>query len=93
MISFLIFIFQLKNKHAGDTLPPGDIVFSFAVHSRIECSLKCIQKRTCIGYNYRPESTKYAENCQLSNKTQENGSGGNGEWTFYQGVKAVSKKE
>ncbi len=65
---------------------------SYAVHSKIECSLKCLQKGTCIGYNYRPESTKYAENCQLSNKMQGRECIGDGEWTFYQDVKAVSKK-
>ncbi len=74
-------------------MPPGDIVSSYAVHARIECSLKCIQKGTCIGYNYRPESTMYAENSQLSNKTQERGSSEDREWTFYQDVKAVSKKD
>jgi hypothetical protein len=35
----------------------------------------------------------YAENSQLSNKTQERGSSEDREWTFYQDVKAVSKKD
>ena len=74
-------------------MPPGDIISSYAVHAKIECSLKCLQKETCIGYNYRPESNKYAENCQLSDKTQERESGGDGEWTFYQDVKVVSIKD
>ena len=66
---------------------------SYAVYSKIECSLKCLLEGTCIAYNYRPESTKYAENCQLNNKAQERESSGDGEWTFYQDVKAVSKKD
>ena len=74
-----------------DALPPGDIIASYAVHSIIECSFKCLEKGTCIGYNYRPKSTKYAENCQLSNKTQERETSGNGNWTLYQDVDAVSE--
>ena len=76
-------IFNIFLTKTREALPPGDILASYTVHSKTECSLKCLQKGTCIGYNYRPESTKYAENCQLRNKTQEGKKGIDGEWTFW----------
>ena len=54
----------------GDTLPEEDIISSHAVHFKVECSLKCLQSSTCVGYNYRAKSNRYAVNCQLSNKTR-----------------------
>ena len=83
----VLFLFFSKK---ADALSPEDIVSSYAVHSEIECSFKCLQKGTCIGYNYRPKSTNYAENCQLSNKTHKEETSGNGEWTFYQDLEEVS---
>jgi hypothetical protein len=76
----------------GDTLPPDDIISSHAVHFQVECSLRCLQKSTCSGYNYRTKSNKYAVNCQLSNKAPEREAERNGEWTFYQDLETVSKK-
>jgi hypothetical protein len=74
-------------------LPPEEIISSHAVHSKVECSLKCLQKSTCVGYNYKPESNEYAVNCQLSNKTQERESDQSEEWTFYQDLETVSNCE
>ena len=67
------------------SFPPKDILSSHAVHSKSECSWRCLQKSTCVGHNYRVKSNKYAENCQLSNKTQDRDNNKNGgDWTFYQ---------
>ena len=71
-------------------MAPEDIISSHVVHSKVECSLWCLQKSTCVAYNYRPNSNKYAINCQLSNKTEQIESRGSGEWTLYQNVKTVS---
>jgi hypothetical protein len=46
-----------------------------------------------VAYNYRPNSNKYAVNCQLSNKTQidqRKEDHTSGEWSFYENVKTVS---
>ena len=78
----------------GDTLPEGDIISSHAVHSQVECSLICLQKSTCVGYNYRPtEPNKYVVNCQLTDKTRGRDHEGNakGKWRFYQTLKLVGK--
>ena len=73
-------------------MPSGDIISTHAVHSEMDCSFKCFRTETCVAYNYRPTSSKYEVNCQLSNKThQAIEISANGEWTFYQEVKpAVS---
>ena len=76
--------------NSGGSLTSEDAISSHTVHSKIECSLKCLQKSTCVGYNYRSKSNKYAVNCQLGNKPQERG--GSGEWTFYQDLETVSRK-
>jgi hypothetical protein len=81
---------MIWNSTLGASLAPEDIISSHAVHSKIECSLWCLQKSTCVAYNYRPNSNKYAVNCQLSNKTQRKEDHGSGEWSFYQSVKSVS---
>lgn len=81
-------------KNVGESLPEGDTISSCAVNSEVECSFQCLQTSTCIGYNYRPKSKNYAENCQLSSKTQdayltvdaiEN-------WEFYQDSQMARKK-
>ena len=76
-------------------MPEEDIISSYAVNSKVECSLKCLQTTTCVAYNHRSKSNKYAVNCQLSNKTRERdqGNGAKGEWAFYQGLKEVRKKD
>ena len=73
-------------------LAKEDVISSYAVHSKVECSLKCLQTSPCFGYNYRSKSNKYAVNCQLSKKTQDKGkyrTGAKGEWTFYQDLQMV----
>ena len=77
----------------GDTLPEQDVISSHAAHSQVECSLICLQTTTCVGYNYRTKSSKYALNCQLSNKTRTRGQQGNaeGKWMFYEGLPMVRK--
>ena len=81
------------SKKIGESLPPNEIISSHTVHSKVECSLRCLQKSICVGYNYRHKSNKYAVNCQLSNKNQELGeSDESGEWTFYQDLETVSNE-
>ena len=74
----------------GDTLPSRDIISTHAVYSEMDCSFKCLVTETCVAYNYRPTSSKYEMNCQLSNKKrQATEIKTNGEWTFYQDVEAT----
>ena len=79
---------------SGSSLHSDDILSNHTVHAKTECSLMCLQKSKCVGFNYRTKSNKYAVNCQLSNKKRDNGEIENtGEWKFYQDVRAnVSKK-
>ena len=78
-------------------MPPDEIVSNHTVYSETECSMRCVPKSTCVGFNYRAKRIEYVVNCQLSNKThgKENGKGGeNGEWIFYKVMqKTVSKEE
>lgn len=76
----------------GASLPLEDIIASHAVYSQVECSLKCLRKTACVGYNFKPHA-KNTENCQISkHKALKRGSEHLGEWTFYQDLeKAVSK--
>ena len=86
VISFPIFI-----KNTGDTLPEEDIISSYAVHSKIECSFQCLQASTCVGYNYRPKSNRYVVNCQLSSRIRgkDEQTIPKGNWEFYQDWKTV----
>ena len=79
----------------GDKLLEAEIIFSCAVHSKVECSLKCLETSTCAGYNYRSKSNKYAINYQLSNKTRERdqGNGAKGEWKFYEVLETVRRND
>ena len=72
-----------------------DIISSHAVHSKVECFLKCLHLSTCVGYNYRPKSNRYAVNCQLSNKTRtrDQGASAKGDWTFFKDLKKVREKD
>ena len=90
----LLYFFYVFLK-TGVSLPPEDIISNLSVHDEAECSFRCIQESTCMGYNYRPAMNSYAVNCQLSNKTQVSKRGGEredgrGEWTFYQDPETVS---
>ena len=67
LLYYVIPLFFIKTGHA---LTEEDILNSHAVHSKAECSLKCLQTSTCVSYNYRSNSNKYDVNCQLSNKTR-----------------------
>ena len=77
----------------GDILPQEDTISSYALYSKVECSLKCLQTSTCVGYNYMKNSNLRDINCQLSSKAQKTKkkSSGNAKWTFYQVVEIVSK--
>ena len=77
----------------GGLLPKEDIISSHAVHSHVECSHRCLQASTCVGFNYRPMSNKYAVNCQLSKKIKpiDQETGAKGEWTFYKDLETVRK--
>jgi hypothetical protein len=62
-----------------------DIISSHVVRSDIECSMKCLEEQSCVGYNYRTTPQKI--NCQISrNTTIERDAENlvNGEWIFYQ---------
>ena len=74
-------------------MPEEDIISSHSVHSQVECSLKCLETSTCVGYNYRPKSIKYAVNCQVSSKTEarDQVTGAEGEWIFYIDLEQVRK--
>ena len=71
-----------------------DIISSHIVDSEIECSLKCLDEQTCVGYNYRTESKKNEINCQLgSNSSLERDieSVRNGEWVFSQDLDTLPR--
>ena len=67
-------------------MPLDANISNHTVYSEVECSLRCLQQSTCVGFNYRPKSSNYAINCQLSSKAQEKKDAENGEWTFFQKV-------
>ena len=73
-------------------MPDEDIISSYAVHSKIECSFQCLQASRCVGYNYRPKSNRYAVNCQLSSKIRgkDEQTVAKGNWEFYQDLETVS---
>ena len=79
--------------NTGDSLSQEDTISSHAVHSKVECSLKCLQTTTCVGYNYRSETNKYAVNCQLSNKARESDKESNAKekWNFYRALEVVRR--
>ena len=79
-----------KVKDYGESLPPEYIMFNYAVHSKLECSLRCLQKSKCLAYNYRPKSDKFTNNCQLCNRTQGKKNHGSEEWSFYVNLKPES---
>ena len=87
---------MLNDDHfvtSGSPLDPDDIISNHTVHSQNECSLMCLQKSTCVGFNYRAaKSNKYLINCQLSNKTQAKKNverEETGEWKFYQDMRTT----
>lgn len=79
----------------GHLLSLDEIISNHTVHSKTECSMRCVPKSTCVGFNYKTGSKNYVVNCQLSGKThqRENGkSDENREWMFYEVVrKTVSE--
>ena len=78
-------------KKIGSSFVSKDIISSHNVHSKLECSMRCLKESKCVGYNWRKtKSNKYAVNCQLSNKTKESESSESGEWMFYQDTNNVS---
>ena len=69
-----------------------DIISSHIVHSDIECSLKCLEEQSCVGYNYRATPKKI--NCQISrmrNTTLEGDTETlvDGEWMFFQDLETL----
>ncbi|XP_028391165.1 uncharacterized protein LOC114516016 [Dendronephthya gigantea] len=87
---------KVNGYYGGESLPPEHIIARHAVYSQVECSLKCLQATDCVGYNYRLNAKKYAENCQISKyKTVKSGSEYHkiGEWTFYQDLGKTLEKE
>ena len=69
-----------------------DIVSSHSVYSKFECSLKCLEEQTCVGYNYRSKSKKHEINCQISHNTtleRDTEIVAYGEWTFYQDLETL----
>ncbi|CAB3983338.1 Hypothetical predicted protein [Paramuricea clavata] len=41
---------------ARDSVAPDDIIASHIVDSEVDCSLKCVEEQSCVGYNYREKS-------------------------------------
>ena len=73
----------------GPSLYPHDIISNHTANSPTECSLRCLEKSTCVGFNYKTKSNRYVINCQVGSKTKEKNIKKNetkGEWTFYQDV-------
>ena len=88
-------IFVHYSIKTDETLSEDVIISSHAVQSDVECSMKCLEKSpTCVGYNDRSKSNRYAVNCQLSNKTREKdqATGANKKWAFYQNLEEVRIK-
>lgn len=86
---------KLSYTNAGDSLAYEDIISSHIVHSKVECSLKCLQEPYCVGYNYKRTHYTNKTNCQVSqNKvgTAENKLK-NGMWVFYQDLETLIVSE
>lgn len=71
-------------------MAPDDIIASHIVDSEVDCSLKCVEEQSCVGYNYREKSYNDVPNCQISNKIRGIDAE-HGEWTFYLLMESVSK--
>ena len=66
---------------------PDHIISNHTVCTQMDCSMRCLETSTCVGFNYRTNSNKYVANCQLSKETRESGSvetEERGEWEFFQ---------
>ncbi|XP_028416421.1 uncharacterized protein LOC114540476 [Dendronephthya gigantea] len=70
----------------GNSLATDYIISSYAVHSEIECSLKCLEEETCVAYNYRPILAHGEINCEISNSSSHKDIKvfAKGEWILYQ---------
>ena len=90
---FTIYGLTMITFFMSGSLHPDDIISNHTVHSQNECLLMCLQKSTCVGFNYRAaKSNKYVINCQLSNKTNGKNhvqSGQTGEWKFYRDMRTT----
>ena len=76
----------------GSSLHPEDILSNHTVSAKTECSLMCLERSKCVGFNYKAKSNKYVVNCQLSTKTHRSKNGDSketGEWKFYQDVRVT----
>ena len=74
-------------------MPEEDIISSHVVRSELDCASWCVPSSTCVGFNYRPKSNKYAVNCQLSNNiwVRNQITRAKGEWMFYKDLEMVRK--
>ena len=50
----------------------ADIISTHHVHSEMECSFRCGNEETCVGFKYKHGVSSPSVNCQLSNNTGEN---------------------
>ena len=50
----------------------ADIISTHHVHSEMECSFRCLNEPTCVGFKYKHGVSSPSVNCQLSNTTAEN---------------------
>ncbi|XP_028413903.1 lactadherin-like [Dendronephthya gigantea] len=82
--------FKIVSKY-GNSLASRDIASNHTVHSKMECSWKCLEEKMCLGFNYRSKSTNDAVNCQISNRTKSRDTSQNGDWWFYQDLETLVK--
>lgn len=82
LATYIFFYFSL---HKGEALAPKVIISSHVVHNQIQCSIKCLEQKHCVGFNYLVAVVKELEiNCQISNSTQHNNRlVSKGAWSFY----------
>ena len=49
----------------------ADIISTHHVHSEMDCSFRCVNEATCVGFKYKHGVSSPSVNCQLSNTTGE----------------------
>ncbi|CAB4036169.1 Hypothetical predicted protein, partial [Paramuricea clavata] len=66
-----------------------DIIFESNVLGWLDCGTSCLEKRTCVAFNFKEGSKENEINCQLTETADhyfEKGSTDDNGWTFYEAV-------
>ena len=66
-----------------------DIIFESNVLGWLDCGTSCLEKRTCVAFNFKEESKENEINCQLTQTADHNferGSTNDNGWSFYEAV-------